>query len=642
MIQALFDWCGAVLSALWILFVPGLPIAVVLTRGSFPKIGALAISPILSMFANWLFLAILGSIGWNVDFRLYGVLVTAGCLIAVWFLRSDLIEWREFARTAMLCFGVSAAAFALWIYAYQGFSFAAPNSDALHHTFWIRRMIDGNSVRFTDFFTENPLQRFGTEGAGGFSQLAQSASYPPAWHASLAVADSMFHPPVMMSALVSMIVLWSVGLTLGMLALARAWSSRVPYLGGAAALVAQTMPIVPGIPISWGSLTSVIGISLVPGSVAYVVLASRSGRFLPWVGVMVVIIGLMLIHTPEGVTALLVGGCTAGVDLIIRRRWIWGAAVFVITLGTFKGLYEGIRSFSPGTFAALVAYKDRLSPEVAFDRFFTMSLNTATYDPLPHNSWFMWVVFIGLICAVIFREKPLMLVSLAIVGLVFVISASCFPALEYLRPYTFAWYASYERTAWVAAPFLAVLVAYPFAVLLRAFMKFQGSWVRIIRVLIIVLFASFLLNGVDPTVTQLRRGVTDNPSVATAAARAAVEVRSQLHGNDVILTSAQDRTLALYIDEGLPVTNGPWTREGVASAEYATVLSNPRVVCDDPAIARQLLSTGATRIAFSSRTIPSVGITRSPTGSVMIHGWKLVDDFGGLFLFQLDLSNCGS
>ena len=640
LILSLFDWCAAGLSALWILFVPGLPIAVFLTRGSVPKIGALAISPILSMFANWLFLALVGSVGWSVDFRLYGVLVTAGCVAALWFLRSDLMQWRELVRTAILCLGVGITAFSLWIYAYRGYPFAAPNTDALRHTFWVRRMIDGNSVLFTDFFTENPLQRFSNAGGEGFFQLAHSASYPPAWHTSLAVADSMFHAPVMMSALVSMVIFWSVGLTLGMLALTRAWGNRVPFLGGAAALVAQTMPIVPGVPIAWGSLTSVIGISLLPGSVAYVVFASRSGRVLSWIGVIVVLIGLMLIHTPEGVTVLLVGGCTAGVDLIIRRRWILGATVFAVTLVTFIGLYEGLRAVMPGTFAALVEYKDRLLPEMAFDRFLTMSLNTGTYEPLVHNSWFMWVALVGVLCAVIFREKPLLLVSLAILGLVFVVSSSSFPALEQFRPYTFAWYASYERTAWVAAPFMAFLVAYPFAVLFGAIMKFRGLWVRFTRVLLIALFAIMILNGVDPTVTQLRRGVADNPSAATAATRVAAGIRSQLHGDDVILTPAWDGTLALYIDEGLPVTNGPWTREGVKSVEYATVLSNPSVVCDDPVIVRQLLSTGATHVVFSERMMVWQGITRSRNDIASIRGWKLMDDVGGLYLLQLDLRNC--
>jgi hypothetical protein len=633
-----FDVARALGAALWVLFVPGLPIAIWSIGRGVPKIAAVAVAPVFSMMANFAILLVLNAAGVYLPLPVYGVVVSLISAAALYLLRRNFMSRRQLLATVVVVAVVGGFAAAMWMFAYHGYSFAAPNADAIKHTYWIRRMMEGNSILFTDFFTDNPSQAYGTLGVGGINQLVNSASYPPSWHTSMAVAISMFGAPVSFATLVSTLVFWSVGLTLGMLALTRAWGYRPLALGAAAALLAQVIPMVPGVPLSWGSMTSVIGISLLPGVVAIMVLASRSTNWPAWLSAVGGVLGLMLVHTPEGMTALLAGGIAVGSDLVARRRVLAGVGVAAVSVVAYLGLMIAVRARQPGTFQALASLKDRLSFDFAVDRFLSMSLNTRTYDALPHSPWIMWAVIAGIVLAVVLRRRPFLVVLVGLTFGIFLISASAVPRADSLVPFTYAWYASYERTAWVAMPFLAVLGAYTFVALGDFVRKRTRAGSSAVIAVVSLAFIALLISSAVPATAQLRRGVVDNPIPAASAAALASSARAGLH--TVILTPAWSPSLLLYADHGLPVTNGAWLPSGIESDSFKAVLENPSVVCTDAKLARDLVSEGATEMVLSDRGVAWQGTIYSEESLMNVPGWKLTASYGGLYLYRLAQEAC--
>lgn len=219
-------------------------------------------------------------------------------------------------------------------------------------------------------------------------------------------------------------------------------------------------------------------------------------------------------------------------------------------------------------------------------------------------------------------------------------SAAPTPLFAYLRPYTFAWYASYERTAWVSVPIFALILAFPIGL--------AGMWLRRtsggVRVLITIGAAVFALTiayqGIGPTIDQLRAGPATNQTPGPGSDAVYRAAGADLSSGEMILTPFHDGAMYGYAFAGLPVSNGPTGQGGIDNPELAAVLADPASVCVDPQLDRALNAQRVSGMILGDRGTAWAGIIRTAATVTAIRGWRVTAQGGGLFYLNRDYSRC--
>jgi hypothetical protein len=176
----------AAAGAVWMLLIPGLPVAAAVAGGGWSWWQVGAVAPAMSVGINYASLWLLNHLGVRPDLRLYGGVMTAVALTFTWKLlsspRCPVMASRGRAIWFVGILAVPASiSLALWWAALSGFAFVAPNSDGENHNFWISRIVNEGSVLQPDVRVASPLQsRVPDPDSVGFYTLA--------WHAGVATA----------------------------------------------------------------------------------------------------------------------------------------------------------------------------------------------------------------------------------------------------------------------------------------------------------------------------------------------------------------------------------------------------------------------------------------------------------------------
>lgn len=623
-----------VLAVLWALLVPGLPIAIWLVRSRGFTDLAFALTPIFSVVCNWAIIFSLNlmgirpNLGWVAGVLLVGTVATTPLVARGFITRRTLITAAWKVGIVVVLAG------AIWAYAYRGFLFFAPNEDAFWHNLWIRRMSDSGSVLWSDFFTRSPITPI-SQGVPDLMAVLSSAGYPPGWHATMAPAIALTGASVPQATLAVTIAYWCGALAFGMFALARVWAPARRQLGLIAACAAQAMPLVPGVPISWGAMTSVIGIALLPGAIAAALLAARIGDWRLRVATLAAAFGIALVHTPEAATLLVIGGACLVVDALQRRAWIFAVAASVIVATLYFVWFYGLQVAKPDLYAMLAQQKGRYELRQGIDLFLSLSVQTPQIDPI------LPVLLIGgAAAAIVMRERLFLPVAVAVAGLIFLASAAPTPFFAQFRELTFPWYASYERTAWVAVPFVAMLAAYPAALALSERKRAAPPWRAVLLVIGVVLTISVVARGVQPTVEFLRMGPELNQTPGPGVQPVFDAARELQDGNAVFLSYPGEGGVYAYAFAGVPVSNGPSGRSGIAEGQLINLLANPSLLCTDPAVQEAFVRNDIRGLIIGDEATAWGGTIRSANAISAIQGWRVVESGGGLYLLVPDPMRC--
>ena len=628
-------------AAVWVLVVPGLPVSLYLMRRHGVIVLALALSPLVSVVLNLVLLCSLNVCGIYPNLRVYAAALALGTVVATWRVCRGRVSALVLRRLGLAVAAPVAVAGVVWVMAYHGFRLASPNYDGLRHTFWIRRIIETGSVLGLDFHVEDPQAHVVDGSLVGVSEFVTSLmSYPQAWHTSIAAGAALTDAPVSMAAFLSTLSFWTVVLALGLIAFSRLWVQSV-FLGSLAAMIAQVLPQVPGSPMSWGSMTSVIGISMLPGVVALWIFAARSRDLRFWCLALVAPIGLALVHPSEAAAAVLIGGACVAVERMQRRHWASGVTVLMATVGGFLLLLPILRALAPGAIATLSTTSATLPVRIALHDFFTLGINTGAGQVVGGDDrWLMIFVIAGIACAIVARAPMYPLVAMIIVTFIFLASVLPNQFFQQFRPYTYPWWTSYERTAWDAAPFFALFAAYPAAIALRCHHRWRGPASVAAGIAVFLLAGGAVARGFQPTVAFLHQTVDANQAPRPGADIVWNAAAARLRPGGLIITPPWEGALYSYTDAGLPVTNGANAGSANRDAVVSSVLSNPPVVCTDPYIARTLAQQRMPLMILGDRGMGWVGQIRTREQIVGYGGWSVVAEGGGLYLMQLALERC--
>jgi hypothetical protein len=600
-------------------------------------------APVMSMVINFLTLLALNILGIGVDLQVYGVVVTIAAGAMLLWDRGWLKCGRQIGINLAIGTVVLAVAFVVWRRAFSGFLWHASNQDGSFHNLWVRRMVDTGSILWSDFWVQSPLALTGggTEGLAGF--LA-SANYPQAWHASVAVASAITGAPVPLATWFSTLLLWSVGLTFGLIAITRIWARSKPYLGGLAAIVAQFSPQVPGVPMTWGTMPSVIGVALLPAGLAAFMQAGRS-RTVASVGVAgIALFGAAIIHPPEAATLLVVGTTIVVMDSFARRRPIRGFIVAGIGGAFAIGGYLAVKVAKPDLFATLAEQKGRYELRQGLENALSMSVQTCDHALRPYTCHIdrgvIVFLVIGIAISLVSRANLALLAGLAMGIFIFLSAAAVNGTFLAFRPYTFPWYASYERTAWVLVPLISLFIAYPIS---------QALWYRhrhrsVIGLLVVIIACAYggyyIVREAPRTIQQLRAGPVENQLAYPGAPELFWRIKKSLKPGDIVLSPMSEGGVYAYSYEGVPVTNGFTEQEGKPSDVTYRVLTEPESICAKPELRSYMRAHQMAGILIGTQGTAWGGQVRTPELLDDVRGWRVADKGGELWYLVPDASTC--
>ena len=572
------------------LLVPGLPIAVIAARKANNWALVPALSPLFSVGGNYAILSILNLLGIRLGLTIFAVLMTVLAVIALLrFARPTVSEIKKSLIVLIHVAPSTALGVYIWTRAFSGYAFLAANQDSYNHNRWIARVIQTNSGLLSDSYVGSPLQKLG----------AGTGFYPMAWHIAVAIGTSLSGLFTPEASLLSIIVLWVFVLPCGLLALAKLWNPELVFVGTIAGLLVQMYVLVPGAPLSWGSMTSAAGISLLPVSLAVGIYALKQiDRF--WA---TVFIGsattLFFVHTPEAATLLvLVLGALVSGSFSIGKRFVFFASAAAITFGIpsliiFRSTIFGRWSDFDGLFGAV-----QPNWGSAVEHFFRLDVNVVV------SSTFLALLFMyGLTQSLELRDQRWFPAGVLALLLVYLISGAPDGPLHQLRFLTLPWYASYERTLWVVVPFAALASAIPIA----RFMS-QPHSLRLWRfvlaqfcgVSILVLLVSL---QITPTINQLRSGPQKSGMVGIKDIEVMRQSLSFIKKGEIALSWGGDGSTYPFMYFQVPLTAGTnLDRSGKSSPDLTAIYSNITNLCNKK-ISRDIFSRNKISVVYLGTTI---------------------------------------
>jgi hypothetical protein len=610
--------------------IPGAPLVLYIWQKTKNLSLALALMPTFSIGINFFLIQILNYLSLKIDLRIVAsveIVVTVLCLALV-FVKGDTSE--KLVRPTALCIAsVLPATFlgiAIWQRAYSGFVFLAANHDAFNHNRFIYRILTTGSALTKDALIVSPFQDLGV--GGGF--------YPLAWHSWVAVWCSTTALSVPVASLLSVILIWTFVLPLGLVALAKIWAPNLRFLGLIAAVLSQVYPLVPGVPMTWGAMPSVVGVAFLPVSLAAGVCMFRETRKIMLALLMMVPATLFFIHTPEALsllvllTAVVLPELRSFGRIILRSITLGLTAFLVLLLYVFREII-----FSDSSSLKTLWGAAHPSWELAFGSFFMVNVNAqAGFTTLS----LLFVV--GLLVASSFEKEKWMVMGIFFLLLVFLTSGASTGLLSHFRILTSPWFASYERTLWVVVPFAALVSAYPLAKMLPSNLMF-GRTTKTVSLIGFCALAIFIMQeAVSPTIAKIRSGPAVSAYIGHGDLGVIEDLDDVLGLEKIAISFEADGSTYGYMYKGLRVTSGsPRNSQGVLSDSLSTIYQNIGDLCSSETTRNAFATEKVGAVMFGKRGVWGQTIwTDSDIGR--LPGLKIISTGEFLVLAVPDFINC--
>lgn len=582
------------------------------------------------MSINFVVLYVLNSVGIRPSFLPYALVLLAVSVVVIGRNKITLIEiFRVNITPVLSVLPATGLSLYLWATSFWNYNFAAANQDAFNHNFWIARIAQVNSVLAVDSFVGSPLQPLGT--GSGF--------YPFSWHSAVAVAHSVGAVPIPILSLAATIVLWGVVLPLGLTALAAEIAPRLKFLGLIASILVQLYPLVPGVPMSWGSMTSTVGIALLPLGFLLVIIAFEKISVFSVLLAIFTFISFIFIHTPAAAT-LGVLAVSSSVTYwqkfnarILVRFLLAIAACMVPILFVFRSYIFSSDDEIRALWGAVYPFWD-----TAIGSFILQNVNVPNSPIILTFLLIVGVVYIGYS-----RFSPALLFGTFGIFIVYLISGAPNGFLNSLRVITTPWYASYERTAWVAVPFFALISAFPLCALFET--KSIKRWPqRIIGLALAALVLAGVFNQqVGATKTQLSKGPLVSAVVGKQDRPLLQRLKRMLQEDEIVYTFSNDGSTYAFMYEGILTTSGQtYNRSGEMSPLLEALNNNIRSICSSPEAQEAITVEKIGAFIFGGRLLGwgPPGWQRNEIES--LRGLKLIDSGQFLYVAVPDVQSCGN
>lgn len=607
--------------------IPGLPLAVISARRTSNWPLVLALSPLFSIGGNYVTLSLLNLFGIRPDLTLFAGVVTVLCLAGlVGLVQPTIREFRQILLSVLHVLPGSALGTFLWIRAYQGYAFVAANQDAVNHNKWIARVLVTHSALPRDSYVSSPLQKLG----------AGTGFYPMAWHSAVAVGSSVSDLLVPEASLLSVIALWVFVLPFGLLALAHILSKEIVFAGAIAGLLVQMYALAPGVPMSWGSMTSVAGIALLPSSLAVGVLTVKyGGRFwtLLFIGTITV---LFFVHTPEAATliVMIVGAVLAG-SFPVGKKILMFAVVACLAFGI--PLLIIFRSTIFGGWSDFESLYGAVQPnwDLAFERFFRLNVNVVV------TSSTLAALFIyGLVQTLQSKEQRWIVSGVLATLVIYLISGAPNGILNDLRFLTTPWYASYERTLWVVVPFAALISAMPIAKLFENSQKLSRSKSFVPLSAGVLILILVMTTQIKPTLNQIRSAPERTAMLGPRDVEVMRESRQYIKDDEIALSWAGDGSAYPFSYFQILLTSGQTLdRTGEINPQIVSIYSSIADLCGNP-IALDAMTSNKIAVVYFSTTSAWGGLIWTESEVRRLRGLRVVGAGEKIIVTVPDRSTC--
>jgi hypothetical protein len=413
--------------------------------------------------------------------------------------------------------------------------------------------------------------------------------------------------------------------------------SNVYFIGPIAALLSQVIPLVPGVPMSWGAFPSVIGISLLPSALYLAVSTVREFHAWSIFFALLSIFTLMVVHPPEAFSVLIV----VPLVLLVLLLKVATQKVLIILSGVllviaipmalqwdlisrkFSGLAE--------TRGAVAPFGDLLSA------FFQMNMNTG----------FLQVSFaVLLVSGMLFhhREKEWNWLGITFVAFlaVYLLSGASDKPWTNFRFLATPWYTSYERTLWVCVPIAVIYVANCFEGLLSPLR--DSNWKNsLFSIPIAILIAANLVSTLVPaTISVLRKGPFENEIVAKADFNVFKKAASIQGKTGIIYSEVNQGSVYAYMYEGVRVTNGNYGHNGLPSNDLAAINSGIRSICNYPGAQKAFNNEKVKAALLSTRNAAWEGAVWTREEILTLPGFWVAAEGKYSYLLVPDFKRCRS
>jgi len=615
-------------ALVFLFLVPGLPIAIYFSRAIRRPWACLALSPFFSIAGIYLSLYILNFLGIRPNFLIYGsglaFLTGWATFRQVRFTTHDL---REMVSPLLSALPAAVLSLVTWVQGYSQFNFSAPNQDAFNHNFWIARIAQVQSVLAADSRIDSPLQGLGS--GDGF--------YPFAWHSAVAVAGSIGRIPAPMISFASIFLLWGIALPLALHALAKEWSPQAKYVGLIAGILVQVYPLVPGVPMSWGSMSSCAGIAFLPVSFLVVVVAMKERIIICTIAAMGSFLAMIFVHTPEAATLGVLIICAIPILLTDLRAgtYLKLGGIALICIAPMLILFRSYIFVDTYPLRLLFGAPNP-SWESAIGNFITMGVN------VPMGPSILSLLFVVGVVMAAYRKYSLWLFT-GLFGIFFVYLTSGAPSgiLTSIRIFTAPWYASYERTAWVAVPFFALISAVPIAAIAEKFSTQKFVLKAAGATLSGALLFTVVHQQFQPTITQLKKGPELSEVVGKSDRPMLHRLKKRLKKDQIVFTFANDGSTYAFMYEGIPTTAGStYNRAGEPSELIAALNRDIRSICTSPEARRAITEEKIGAFVFGDRLLGWGPPGWQPADIRALPGLRVVDSGEHLTVAVPNLGSC--
>jgi hypothetical protein len=420
--------------------------------------------------------------------------------------------------------------------------------------------------------------------------------YPLAWHTLVAVPASLFHVPSAPATMMSALVFWAVVMPLGILRFATLLRHNALFLGPIAALLSQIVPLVPGVPMSWGAFPSVIGIALLPGALYLAVTVARQTTAWSAVIAMSTILVLFLVHPPEAFSVLLL------VPLIVlvvlqehasQRTLIYlGGGLALLASGIVSQWDIITRKFSDleQNVGAVDTFDHLLSS------FFQMNMNTGS-----QQITFAVLLIGGFIIGTQGKKLNWIGSTLFLFLIIYLLSGAADSPWKSFRFLALPWYTSYERTLWVCVPIVVIYVANCFEGLLSSVRASNWKFSIFLIPITLVIATNLFSTLIPATISMLRKGPFYNEIVAKEDFSVFKQAALLQGETGIIYSEVNQGSIYAYVYDGVRVTNGNLGSKGLPSDDVANINSGIRSICDDPVAQESFVKEEVKGLLLSTR-----------------------------------------
>ena len=630
MLQQTLSWTQTFFAICAFLFVPGLPIAVEFAYRTGKDQISLALAPVISLTVNYMLILVLNLCGIRIDLKIYLLEISAITIIVL----IKQLQFRhhqlfQILKSAVESLPAVIVGYSIWFSAFRDHAFLAPNADGYRHNMWIARIIETHSVLPSDSYIDSPLQLIGS--AKGF--------YPFAWHSQVAVSAQLSHLVVPSFSLLTCLVLWVFVLPLGLQQMSREFTPSLKWAGIVAGVLVQLYPIMPNAPFSWGSMTNMVGISLLPVVILVVFIAVTQISITNILMAVTCGLGLALIHTPEAASLAVAGILFLGLSLrnLTRRQ------IFSIIISLLLASLPIVLIFRSAIFGNTHAIRVLFgAPESSIQRAMGFFINMNFYSPSTNQILTLLLILgIGAACSLSGPKwLPWLLFSFFSV---YIIAGSGSGLLNSLRLFTAPWYASTERTLWVVVPIAAILSALPIAILIKKISSVQNDQdLNLVGLFALVILMSPIVSiQKSEVISKLQNSLTTYELISNKDVSMMKEFGKTVREDEIVYSFYDDGSSYFYSVTGQPNTGGfMYNKQGRQSDYLDAINRHLTDLCDNPAARTAFKEEKVAGIIFGEKRFENAGTSWPLSEVEKIRGLKVVAHGKYLTIAKPDFSAC--